>query len=751
MPNHIYHPLRAVAVILGFFVVITLAGCSGGTEVGNPEPPVQIALVVTAPVDVTAEATGLETVVDIGTATVMDAVGVTITSDAPATYAVGTTTVTWTATDAAGNSGTATQRVTVQDSIAATAEEELETYLKDQYATSVLSNEAYGYEADVILEPTTIVAEGDVVEVVEMAAIDESVKLDAASGDFSQTNIQEAGVDEADRVKTDGTFMYIADQGKIDIVKVVPPDAMSVISTVDVNGRIGEIYLFNDILVVLFVPDDDAGETGPTPERIGTIEIGMPYWLPINSQAGVMLVDVSDPSDPNTIRTVVVDGLLVSSRLTSGKLHIVQQFLPDLPPLELNCDGTEEDCNAAINANRQSLSDLTLEDLIPSYETYDGNGNLLSSGRFIAPDDFYQPDDPQGGSIVSLMTLNLNDPDQAFQSVGIIADAHLVYASTESLYLGATLWNAEPLSEGPYDQRLQTVIHKFDLAGDRVNHLGSGNVQGKVLNQFSLGEYQGILRIATTTGERWWGNNGLSNHVYCLQATDGSLEIIGKIEGLAPGENLYSARFIGARGFLVTFVRIDPLFTLDLSDPTDPKVVGELKVPGYSDYIHPLGENHLLTVGKDVKLQDGMAWYQGVQLSIFDISDFGDPALLHKEIIGARGTSSQALYNHKAFTFWAENDLLAIPIALYEYENEPDNSWHRGSHTFSGLYVYRTTAESGFEFLGRIDTEPSAMTYPDWTRSVFIDDSVYAIKRNAVRSADIDDIENSVSILSLSD
>jgi uncharacterized secreted protein with C-terminal beta-propeller domain len=275
-------------------------------------------------------------------------------------------------------------------------------------------------------------------------------------------------------------------------------------------------------------------------------------------------------------------------------------------------------------------------------------------------------------------------------------------------------------------------------------------VPGRILNQFSLGEFEGVLRIATTTGGWWSGNNELGTNVYCLEPSDNRLEIIGKIEGIAPGEHLYSARFMGDRGFIVTFVKVDPLFTLDLSDPTDPEVIGELKVPGYSDYIHPLGENHLLTVGKYAKEQNGTTWYQGVQLSIFDISDFSNPILLYKETIGDRGTHSEASDNHKAFTFWAENDLLAIPIDLYEYLQEPEYAWEYGTYVFSGLYVYRTTIEDGFEYLGHIDTDSDLYSW-DWTRGVFINDSIYAVQSDAVHSADIDDIESTVHTLVLSD
>jgi hypothetical protein len=189
---------------------------------------------------------------------------------------------------------------------------------------------------------------------------------------------------------------------------------------------------------------------------------------------------------------------------------------------------------------------------------------------------------------------------------------------------------------------------------------------------------------------------------------------------------------------------VDPLFTLDLADPCNPKVVGKLKVPGYSNYIHILDENHLLTIGKDADDVGDFAWYQGVQLSIFDVTNFAEPNLMHHEIIGSRGTNSEALNNHKAFNFFAPKALLAVPIDLYEGATGGPTY---GTWTFSGLFVYRVTVEEGFQPLGRISTrlesatEPSRFYYysSNWTRGVFIDDNVYAVTDELIRSAAVSD------------
>ena len=254
MQNRIQQLLKLIVGLLGILALTFLAGCSGGTEVGNPDIPV--------------------------------------------------------------------------DDTMSVAEQELETYLIEQYAAKVVSSDAYGYEAELVLLEATLTAGMDVVEAIALPAGGETIKLDATAADFSRTNLQELGVDEADLVKTDGTLMYVAGQRRVNIARVVPADAMDTVSTIDVDGTIQEFYLLDDLLVVLFVPDDGTGEYRELPGTDRAAQIGMPYWIPVAARTGVMLVDISAPSAPDTIKVVVADGRLVSSRLVSGRLHVVQQFLP---------------------------------------------------------------------------------------------------------------------------------------------------------------------------------------------------------------------------------------------------------------------------------------------------------------------------------------------------------------------------------------------------------------------------------------
>jgi inhibitor of cysteine peptidase len=609
---------------------------------------------------------------------------------------------------------------------------ELETYLKNQYRKSVFSNYPYGLESTSVRSEDMVdgnVGGGGSGDASTGGLAPGTPVTDSSNG-YTDTNLQEAGVDEADVVKTDGDYLYVAggyaaeNRDEVRVVRAASP--MTVVSTIAVKGSVSDMYLYHHLLVILYRPLDYEGEYWVQSGVTDAAFIGIPYWIPIRSKTGIAVFDITDPASPVERKTIEMDGYLVSSRRIENKLHVVQQYLPNLPsPFELEND----------------IDDMTLEELIPYYRDITGREEAGAPLQLVAPENFFHPDIDGGGSIVSLVTLDLDDPEQALSTTGVVADASIVYASTRALYFTSTYWNYQ--ATGADTPVQQTVIYKFDLTGDQVRGRGFTAVSGRALNQFSLGEHEDVLRIATTTGWSGGSRPTARNHVYCVGMQGDKFGVMGSLKDLAPGEEIYAARFMGTRGFLVTFVTIDPLFTLDLSDPTAPRMAGELKVPGYSDYIHPYGDDHLITIGKDALEVDGNAWYQGVQLSIFDIGDLSDPRLLHTLRIGDRGTSSEALHNHKAFTFWEENGLLAVPIDLYQYESPPEYPWQWGNPTFKGLYVYRVGIEDGFEFLGRIDTlsdmDPYWSTYGDYTRGIFIDQRVYAVTPSAVRSVGIED------------
>ncbi len=544
-------------------------------------------------------------------------------------------------------------------------------------------------------------------------------------GDFSTTNIQEAGVDESDVVKNDGTYLYILSANKLNIVRAVPADEMEIVSTVELSAVPEELYLRNDTLVALgnranyyhwepwdvaFGPIDGGGGGG---DQSGTV---------------VTILDVTDRSDPVVVATIEAEGWLNTSRMIGSKLHLVLSAWPTLPAMPETTPALSD--NPIYNAD--------VDDLIPDI-TVTTVDNQSTTNNLVEWQDFYHPGTPDGYEITTVVTIDVDAPNEPVESVGILANAGIVYVSPRALYL----------TDIEYDYsgntRETTDIYKFDLLEDGAALAGVGRIRGRLLNRFSLGEYQGYLRTATTIGQVWEGDS--TNNLYVLGEENGDLVVVGGLEGIAPGEQIYSARFIGDRGFLVTFKKVDPLFTFDLSDPANPKVVGELKVPGYSDYIHPLGENHLLTIGKDAVDVGDFAWYQGVQISVFDVTDFADPKRVDVEIVGDRGTESEALRNPHAFNYFASKDTLAVPMVIREVsQSQSEEPSAYGEEVFVGLCLYRITTDEGVEPIAQIATGADDDIYRywgSWNRGIFIGDYIYAVTDSAVQAIPLDDLSAS--------
>jgi uncharacterized secreted protein with C-terminal beta-propeller domain len=303
----------------------------------------------------------------------------------------------------------------------------------------------------------------------------------------------------------------------------------------------------------------------------------------------------------------------------------------------------------------------------------------------------------------------------------------------------------------------KTVVQKIGIENGNIEYRGKGEVPGRLLNQFSMDENNGYFRVATTVQGTWNWRTGeqaspSTNNVYIL---DSSMNTAGKLEDLAPGESIYSARFMGDRCYLVTFKKTDPLFVIDLSDPYNPGVLGKLKIPGYSDYLHPYDENHIIGIGKEtVEAEEwgrDFAWYQGVKLSLFDVSDVENPKEISKYVIGDRGTDSYALHDHKAFLFSRDKKLLVIPILLAEINEEqypggvPDNAY--GEYVFQGAYVFSLDLESGFQLKGTVThVEDGSLEKSGWywyspysvQRSLYIGDSLYTVSQGMVKANSMD-------------
>jgi uncharacterized secreted protein with C-terminal beta-propeller domain len=350
--------------------------------------------------------------------------------------------------------------------------------------------------------------------------------------------------------------------------------------------------------------------------------------------------------------------------------------------------------------------------------------------------------------------INLDKPQQKLMVNAYLGAGENIYASSENLYVAVTSQKALTFREKvgmmiapslPSSVPADTEIYRFAMKDGAVTYTGRGSVPGKILNQFSMDEYKGHVRIATTSGDMWRTDEHTSkNNVYIL---NDRLAITGKLEGIAPGERIYSARFLGDRAYLVTFRKVDPLFVLDLKQPTAPRILGALKIPGYSDYLHPYDENHIIGFGKDTIAEKDTAYYQGMKVALFDVTNVAKPVEMFKTIIGDRGTDSELLRNHKALLFSKEKQLLSFPVTIMQHHQSPTGpkaGWEYGTFAFQGALVYRLDLQTGFTLRGRIthlSEEDKKQAGNGWYESdknveriLYIGDTLYTVSKGYVQA-----------------
>jgi uncharacterized secreted protein with C-terminal beta-propeller domain len=561
----------------------------------------------------------------------------------------------------------------------------------------------------------------------------------SAEGDgqlYSTTNVQETGVDEADVVKSDGTYFYIARGTSLRVVRADPAEELAELARLDLDVRVSQMYL-NDAQLLLLAQRYEPGNDG---WDLPAAEIWPPYY----TGAGLTLieVDLADRQAPAITKQVDLDGVLVDSRLVNGRLILVLTVAPDIPD----------------DASDLEIDAMSLEAFMPQARSGATERNMVRWQNCL------HPASPDGYFMTAVLTLDVADIESILHSVAVVAGAGTIYASPEALYTTDTEYG--PAS----DYREMTAIHKFAFDEDgAAQYVASGSVPGRLLNQFSLGEHEGYLRVATHVSNPMffgWGTEAVAvavadtaqdieppneyNAVYVLAENGVELETVGAVEDIAPDEDLYSARFVGDHGFVVTYYQVDPLFVLDLTDPTAPQVVGELKVPGFSEYLHPLDDTHLIGVGRATEQTDeGFDWFQGVQVSLFDVSDWSNPTAVEQLTLGGRGSSSEVEYTHKGFTLLAERGLLAIPMRLYTVEETP---WEIGELEFDGVVCLQVDAETGFSELGRLEAVPASDPYRyrwselDWRRAAFIDNTLYAISADGVAAAPLEDISDATAL-----
>jgi inhibitor of cysteine peptidase len=523
----------------------------------------------------------------------------------------------------------------------------------------------------------------------------------AGSGDssagvqHSTTNVQVEGVDEADTVKTDGTYLYIASCDKVSIVPAYPPAALANATVItsdqlispaqNLSFWISGIYLFGQRLVVVSSASEPWNYSAPS-------LAGLTICRSMEERGVVSLFDLTDVAHPSLLASYAISGYPTSSRMSGGVVYLVAQhyFWREMAALSLP----------------RVWSGAAGSDVVPTRIHYD-------------------PQSKDPSSFVNILAVNLSTLVSNYTSV-VAGYSTTVYMSTTALYLTFEKWT---WSGGPVavsadgaavradsQDTMHTSVYKIAVDGLSMEAVARGEVPGMLLNQFSVDEKDGMLRLATTDG--WWTD--ASTAVYVL---NDSLGVVGTLEGLAPGERIYSSRFLGDYLYLVTFRQVDPLFVVSLVDPFHPAVVGELKVPGFSAYLHPIDPGHLIGVGME---------NSSVKVSLFNVSDPVRPALVNSIMIPG-WSSSDALWDHKAVLYDSARQMLVLPMTAYD-----NHSWNATSEA----YVFNVS-DTGVALKGSVGNGQGEYIL----RALYIGDYLYTVSETVVHATFIPDLTPAGSLV----
>ena len=447
-------------------------------------------------------------------------------------------------------------------------------------------------------------------------AVEESIPAPTSredDGDYSTTNIQVSGVMEADTVITDGKYIYTyrtdtsdgKKSGRVVIVDAADPDNLKKVSEIELQSSYNsEFYIVGDKLV---------------------------FNCSADQKTAVAIYDISDRANPVLFSQFSQDGYYNTSRLIDGVMYLVSN-------------------KGSYYIYRNSIGDYfaSKDDIIPCIEI-DGVSAQIPAENICVIGE------PSGSQFTVVSAIDIAS-GQPVNTLSILGETHTVYCSSQNLYLTREHYNGKDL----------LTVTKIALNGGEFDISAQGDVTGHLLNQFSLDEYNGNLRLAVTNYiEKEEDGTWVYDTESAVYVLDENLELIGSVDSLARGERIYSARFMGEKIYMVTFKETDPLFVIDASDPTAPKVLGELKIPGFSNYLHPFGEDMLIGFGEDIEFNEefNSTKKKGLKLSLFDVSDPTNPIEVDTITFGSAYTYSDAQYNHKAILFDTKRSLFGFPMS----------------------------------------------------------------------------------------
>lgn len=604
-------------------------------------------------------------------------------------------------------------------------------------------------------------------------ALPESGAATDGATTYSTTNTQVEGVDEADLVKSDGKYLYVVAGKKVFIMEAYPAQNARLLGSIGFEGRPADIFINGDRLAV--------------------------FIYQAGGDLAVMVYDLADRSSPKLKRTVTAGGSYVNSRMvgdsiylvvnvpinrsgltgkiqlpritTDGREHIVKPVdvhyfdHPDysyrftmVMSLNIKHENQEPVTRTFLTGVSQNLFASMNNIYLTNQKTPDyarHTNNLLGGIAAVLPS-------PMADRVSNIKNSDL-EPDRKIMNVEQILEDYLNRLDyNQALDLEQKMFRLyEKYQRDMAAERNKTVIHKLAIGGGDVQYLHSGEVPGQVLNQFSMDEHQGYFRIATTTEGSFFGDGRTTrNHIYVM---DQKLEIIGKLEGLAPTERIYSARFMGNRVYLVTFRQIDPFFVIDLKDPKKPVVLGELKIPGYSDYLYPYDENHIIGIGKEVpefgpvmplpepvltnqvmpEIMPRFVPEQGLKIALFDVTDPTKPKELAKYVVNRWDSDSPVLRDHRALLFNREMNLLAIPVSYtmdLGFQQAGNREGFPPYKFWQGLYVF-DISQAGITLRGSIDHDDFPGGDSQVKRAMYIGNVLYTVSDGSVKLNNLDNLE----------
>ena len=671
---------------------------------------------------------------------------------------------------------------------------EIEQYLKDSMAT----DQQNGYYRTMV--PTIGISTGMNVPQRSDEKAGISIPAPALPGavGYSQTNVQVAGVDEPDIVKNDDKYIYTISGSTLAIINAYPAAGASVISKTEISDTPKDLFVSGDRLLLfstgMGTPETIAQPSGSEPAIAQEMIVPpLRYNSPFTHAT---IYDIRDRKNPRVIKDYTIDGDYIDARMIGSLVymvtreqvytyagnHVVVPVLRDGTTTVLQPDvwyfdnresqftfttitsldimsGNEKDAQTYLLGSGNILY-VSENALYVSYQRYHPVISTMQGGKEIFPPQPVAVGGGTGSAVVSTaidlpLSSGVSSSKTSVSPAVIPSDFNsLTEAERQSILDGLRNAEQDAIRRQETDQTT-TVVHKVAIKDGAFTYIAKGEVPGTLDNQFSMDEFNGNLRLATTSSVYTQSGQYTYNNVYVL---DGKMSTIGSLTHIAEQESIYSTRFIGDRLYMVTFKRIDPFFVIDLSTPENPKILGKLKIPGYSDYLHPYDATHIIGVGKETTTNEwGGVSVSGVKLALFDVSDVTNPKQLDKVQIGDAGSDSAALTDHHAFLFDKAKNLLVIPVRAVsaspvtkgDYYNYQQQVWY-------GAYVFGLTPQTGFTLRGTVQhgTGDNGYYYygsstSDVKRSLYIGNVLYTMSSKQIKANSLDDINTTIATIPL--